>query len=331
LTIVIGVILLYKNNQPYYNNKNKSTMKKFITIIATVILLASCVFLHANSISKWKSHNSKAFIYNQQPILTAYSRVDVKALSTVINGTSQEYPIYISEINSGLIYYVDYTNGDDGMGTRQFYFSKLDSTSHEWTTPINISTGYSKFQQENKIMNYDVIYITIDDNIYSVDFKDNYFNPQPLNINTKNIECSPSLSPDGSTLYFVSNRPGGYGGKDVWASERLSNGKWSTPYNLGKDINTADDEESPFIMSDGATLCFSSVGHNSYGGYDIFTVTQNEDGLWSVPENLGTPVNSASDDYSFITDSDGKNAYYSSDKEQKHNQNIYNANYHSEQ
>jgi hypothetical protein len=307
-------------------------MKKCITIITIVcLLLVSMVNVQANTIEKVKLYNNKLFMPCKPAIIPGISFVDVKALSTVINGTSLEFPIYISEINSGLIYYVDYKSGNNGAGTRQFYFSKIDSSSGEWTAPLNIAKEYAKFREENKIMNFDVIFITIDDNIYSVDFKNDAFNPQPLNINTKNIECSPSLSPDGSTLYFVSDRSGGYGGKDVWASERLSNGKWSTPYNMGKDINTSQDEETPFIMSDGGTLCFSSAGHNSYGGYDIFTTTQNDDGLWSTPENLGAPVNSTSDDYSFITDSEGGKAYYSSDKMEKNNQNIYNVLYKSDQ
>ena len=71
------------------------------------------------------------------------------------------------------------------------------------------------------------------------------------------------------------------------------------------------------MMADGATLYFSSKGHNSMGGYDIFSTTLNDDGFWSIPENLGAPVNSTSDDYYFITDSPGNNAYYSSDKDAK--------------
>jgi hypothetical protein len=144
---------------------------------------------------------------------------------------------------------------------------------------------------------------------------------------TKYIETSPCLSPDGNTLYFVSDRSGGFGGKDIWASERLSKGNWSDPVNLGDKVNTASDEESPFMMSDGATLNFSSKGHNSMGGYDIFSATQNDDGFWSNPENLGTPVNTISDDFFYITDTYDKLAFYSSDKAQLGNQNIYFVNY----
>jgi hypothetical protein len=302
-------------------------MKKIITVITVICILGPLVNIQANTIEKGKPYNSPVSAYDQPKTITGHSLVDVKVLSTKINGASLEYPLFISEINSGLIYYVDYKSGNNNDVSREYYFSKRDSATGEWTDPVNIAKEYSKFREENKIMNYDVIFITIDDNIYSLDLNKETFDPQLLNLNTKNIECSPVLSPDGSTLYFVSDRPGGYGGKDVWAAERLSNGKWSTPYNLGKDVNTSENEESPFIMSDGATLCFSSMGHFSYGGYDIFTSTQNDEGLWSEPENMGAPVNSTSDDNNFITDSQGINAYYSSDKMEKNNQNIYNVIY----
>ncbi len=183
--------------------------------------------------------------------------------------------------------------------------------------PINSKKDYASFQEINKNINFQEIFITIDDDIYSVDLRKSTFSPQKLNINTKYVECSPSLSPDGNTLYFVSNRPGGFGGKDIWSSERLSNGNWSEPVNLGSKVNTADDEESPFMMADGATLYFSSKGHESMGGYDIFSATLNDDGFWSKPENLGAPVNTTGDDFYYITDTYGKCAFYSSDKAKK--------------
>jgi len=318
-------VFLHHENQLIKLYKN-SIMKKLITIITIVFLLVSLVSVRANSIEKGKSYNPPAFVNDQ--LTSVFSQVDVKALSEVINGTSSSaFPIYISEINSGLIYYTDNKNRKNVLVSRDYLFSRFDSSTATWSKPINIVKDYSLFQEINKKMNFMEIFITIDDDIYSVDLKKNSFSPHKLNINTKYIETSPCLSPDGNTLYFVSNRPGGFGGKDIWASERLSNGNWSEPFNLGSKVNTAEDEESPFMMTDGATLYFSSKGHGSYGGYDIFTVTQNDEGLWSAPENIGIPVNSTSDDYYFITDSKGINAYYSSDKIQKGNLNIYNVIY----
>lgn len=256
-----------------------------------------------------------------------FTLVDVKKLSSEINTQSQEYPIYFCEINTGIIYFVDFTSNGTVTGTREFYFSRFDSTTQTWAKPVNMDKDYQAFSEYNKKMNYEEIFITIDNDIYVVNLKNASFDPQKLNINTKGIECSPSLSPDGNTLYFVSDRKGSAGGKDVWASERLTNGNWSEPFNLGTEVNSAEDEESPFIMLDGVTLFYSSKGHFSYGGFDIFTTTQSDDGYWSTPEQLKAPVNSTSDDFYYIADSYGEHAYYSSDKLEKGNQDIFFVNY----
>ena len=252
--------------------------------------------------------------------------VEVNKLSAEINSMSQEFPIYVSEINSGIIYFIDYTT--NGMATsREFYFSAFDSTTHAWSKPINLQKDYASFSEYNKNMNYNEIYISIENDLYVVNLKGKNFKPQKLNINTNSIESSPSISPDGNTLYFVSDRKGSIGGKDIWASEKLENGKWSMPYNLGEGVNTKEDEESPFMMIDGATLYFSSKGHYSYGGYDIFTVTMNEEGGWGNLEQLGVLINSASDDTFYISDAYGENAFYSSDKMEKGNKDIFYINY----
>jgi hypothetical protein len=250
--------------------------------------------------------------------------INIEKLGSEINSEqTNKFPIFYSEINHGLIYYADHVSSDNKFISRDFLFSKFDSNNSKWEKPISLLKDYSSFQEINRYMNFHEIFITINNDIYSVDLRKSTFSPQKLNINTKYIETSPSLSPDRNTLYFVSNRPGGYGGKDIWSSERLSNGKWSEPVNMGSKINTAEDEESPFIMDDNATLCFSSKGHNSIGGYDIFISTRNDDGFWSNSESLGSPVNTTSDDFCYITDTYGKRAFYTSDKAMPGNQDIY--------
>ena len=303
-------------------------MKNIYTIITVITLLLSIVNVKAITIEKGKSFNPTTSENIQFTTNSGFIHVDVKELSTVINGTSSTYPIYFSEKNSGLIYYIENKNNNDVLINNDYLFSRFDSATSSWSKPISLLKDYSLFQEINKKMNLKEIFITIDNDIYSVNLRKSSFSPYKLNINTKYIEKSPCLSPDGNTLYFVSDRPGGLGGKDIWASERLSNENWSEPVNMGSKVNTNDDEESPFMMTDGATLYFSSKGHNSLGGFDIFTTTQNDEGLWSAPENLESPVNTASDDYYFITDSYGVNAYYSSDKAQKGSQNIYNVIFH---
>ncbi|MDD5571399.1 MAG: OmpA family protein [Bacteroidales bacterium] len=133
-------------------------------------------------------------------------------------------------------------------------------------------------------------------------------------INTRYHETHASLSPDGKTLYFVSDKPGGYGGKDIYASELDLDGKWAEAINLGPEINTKYDEDSPFILADGVTLYFCSNGHESMGGYDIFLSKLLVDGYWTTPENIGYPINTTDDDVFYDPADDGIHAYYSSSK-----------------
>lgn len=140
---------------------------------------------------------------------------------------------------------------------------------------------------------------------------------EPINmgysINTEFWESSPSLSPDKNALYFSSNRPGGYGGRDLYVSYRKPNGTWTPAENMGPDINTKGDELAPFIHADNQTLYFTSNGLPGYGGTDIY-VTRKVNGKWGVPENLGYPINTIENEGSLFVASDGITAYYASDR-----------------
>jgi len=133
-------------------------------------------------------------------------------------------------------------------------------------------------------------------------------------INTEFWESAPSLSADKRDLYFTSNRPGGYGGNDLYVSHRLENGRWSKPENMGPAINTAGDESAPFIHADNSSLYFTSNGLPGYGGDDLFVVRRKADGNWGIPENLGYPINTIENEGSLVVSSDGKTAYYASDR-----------------
>jgi len=147
--------------------------------------------------------------------------------------------------------------------------------------------------------------------------KDGWSEPQNLgrNVNSEFWESTPSLSPDKRDLYFSGNMPGGFGGKDIWVCHREDNGKWSEPYNLGPEINTAGDESTPFIHADNQTLFFNSNGLPGYSEKpDIFVTRKLPDGKWSKPENLGYPINTIEDEGSLVVAADGKTAYFSSDR-----------------
>ena len=110
-------------------------------------------------------------------------------------------------------------------------------------------------------------------------------------INTEFWESSPSLSPDKKQLYFASNRPGGFGGKDIWMSTRVSSGRWGEPINLGPTINSSGDEGCPFIHPDNQTFYFNSNGHPGYGMTDLFLSKKDSNDRWQMPVNLGYPIN----------------------------------------
>lgn len=133
-------------------------------------------------------------------------------------------------------------------------------------------------------------------------------------VNSVAWETQPSISADGKTLYFVSTRPGGLGGSDIWMTTKNLKGLWNTPINLGPTINTKYEEQTPFIHSDGQTLYFSSFGHPGMGSADIFYCRKDSIGKWSTPINLGYPINTKNEENSFTVSLDGKHVYYSSEK-----------------
>lgn len=136
-------------------------------------------------------------------------------------------------------------------------------------------------------------------------------------LNSKYYEASICQSADSSTLFFTSDRPGGYGGRDIYMVSRTDKDKWSEPQNLGPTINTPFDEDAPYFHPDGKTLYYSSNGPNSMGGFDIFVTEMDSfaDSGWLDPLNMGTPVNTPDDDIYFVLAANGKNGYYSSGKE----------------
>lgn len=132
-------------------------------------------------------------------------------------------------------------------------------------------------------------------------------------VNSDYWEGSCSISANEKTLYFSSERQGGYGGRDLYKATLEHDGSWGNVKNLGLKINTAFDDDAPFIHPDGTTLIFSSKGHNSMGGYDIFK-TFRIDTAWTNPENMGYPVNTTGDDIYYVLSADGQRGYYSSEK-----------------
>ncbi len=206
----------------------------------------------------------------------------------------------------------------------QFYdaifYTKKDGEGN-WGYPINIM-GQLRIDDNSATtgLSYDgtELYIYRDDdfdgNIYVSYFKEGFWTPVRKlgeNINTKYWESHASLSPDNQKLYFVSNRENGFGDLDIYVSERESDTTWSKPKNLGKNINTRWNENTPFLTPDGKRLFFSSEGHAGMGGYDIYYSEKDENGEWTEPINIGYPINTTDDDIFFVPFENGSFAYSS--------------------
>ena len=147
---------------------------------------------------------------------------------------------------------------------------------------------------------------------------DDWTSPQNLglNINSGEWESQPSLSADGRTLYFVSDRKGSLGKRDIWVSKLDSTNMWAKAINVGSPVNTTEDDLSPFIHANGKTLFFASEGHVGMGGLDLY-FTENQQDKWKTPENLGYPLNTFEDQVALFITADAKKAYYSLERDQE--------------
>jgi outer membrane protein OmpA-like peptidoglycan-associated protein/tetratricopeptide (TPR) repeat protein len=212
----------------------------------------------------------------------------------------------------------------------KFMFSQLQpdgkfDPGEEMPEPFNLNDneGGATLTVNNKTLYYTVCKYTLNHSYYNCDiyyseYVDGEWTPiksvsDKINLPTT-WESQPSISSDGKTLYFVSDRSGGYGGYDIYRSVKNDNGEWGTPINLGPTINSTGNEKSPFIHPDGKTLYFSSDGWMGMGGYDIFYSRLKDDGTWSTPVNIGYPINTPDDEVGFFVSTDGQKGYFASNK-----------------
>ena len=186
-----------------------------------------------------------------------------------------------------------------------------------WTKPSSIGTNINSEGHEAAIglsPDGQTLLIYKDMDIYFSELQGNVWSiPKKMgsDINTNAWETHATISADGNLLVFTSDRNGGKGGRDLYYSKKLPNGEWSLAQNMGDSINTPYAEESPFLTVDGNSLIFSSEGHRSMGGFDLFR-SEWMGGYWSEPKNIGYPINTPLNDMFFVTTPDGRYAYYSS-------------------
>jgi len=246
-------------------------------------------------------------------------------LGPTINSIYDEYSAVVDATESMMIFTSRRPTSTGGMMDlddkyfEDIYVSqKIDGV---WQKPESIGRNINSEGHEATIglsADGQELYIFRDDfgdgNIYVSQLKgSSWSEPVRLNdnVNSPFRETHATVSADGQTLYFTSDRSG-EGGMDIFRSRRLPTGEWAVAENLGEIVNTKYDEEAPFIHPDGKTLFFSSKGHSSMGGYDIFFSVLQDNGKWSTPMNIGFPMNTPDDEYFFVMSPDGKRAYYSS-------------------
>jgi outer membrane protein OmpA-like peptidoglycan-associated protein len=216
---------------------------------------------------------------------------------------------------------------DGGKYFEDIYIATRKDKDSPWNKAVNLGWPVNTVDNEGVVAispDGQEILLYKDDlgdgNIYSSKLEgDKWTVPVKLNsnINSKYWEPCAFISSDGNAIYFVSDRPGGYGGTDIYKSVKDGKGEWGPAVNLGPAINTVYDEYSPFIHPDGVTLYFSSKGHNSMGGYDVFySRTMNaDDKTWLAPTNIGFPVNGPGDEAFYMVSPDKQRAYYTSYRE----------------
>lgn len=244
----------------------------------------------------------------------------IRELGPVVNFKNRQYFPVLTADNEQLFFTARPEDGEENI-----YFTKWDGT--EWAKPASISENINSKENEGTCsISADgrmIVYTSCDrpdtygscDLYYSMKVGDVWEAPRNLgmNVNSSYWDSQPSLSNDGKTLYFSSDRPNGYGRKDLWMSKLGVDGEWSKAVNLGKLINTMSDEVSPFIHANNKTLFFASDGHIGMGGLDLFMTELNANAS-NAPENLGSPINSFEDQVALFITSDGKKGYYSIDE-----------------
>jgi OOP family OmpA-OmpF porin len=216
---------------------------------------------------------------------------------------------------------------NDPNDTEDLVVSKKDDHGR-WTTPVSVSKNI------NTRLNEGTCTVSADgrkliftscagrDGIGSCDLYeshkigDDWTVPTNLgrNVNSMDWESQPSLSADGRTLYFVSDRRAGLGRNDIWVSTLGEDGRWTKAVNAGKGVNSQFDEMSPFIHANNRTLFFASNGLPGFGGYDIFYV-EKDSTTWSAPKNFGAPLNDHDDQYALFITADGKKGYYAHEED----------------
>lgn len=272
--------------------------------------------------------------HNAVTFMSVPREVQVHNFSDVVNTEYTEYNPVVSADESVMAFTALRPNTGKTRSGDKFIEEILISynTSGAWSTPQVVpvaseyNVGTAGISADGQKMLIFMGGATDPGNLFFITKTgDSWSRPSLISstINSKYLETTASITPDGKTIYFASDKLGGLGGLDLYKIEMQANGSWGAPVNLGAPVNSKDNEDAPFIHPDQKTLFFTSDGHNTMGGRDVF-MTKLVAGKWTNPENMGYPVNTTANDNYFTLIADGTRAYFSSDRKGGHGaQDIY--------
>ncbi|WP_169736072.1 PD40 domain-containing protein [Crocinitomix catalasitica] len=266
-------------------------------------------------------------------LLATPKNYQIDNVGDAINGAGPDYSPVITIDGTTLFYTTkrmrkdsmnyNILNKENGQYYEDIYVSYKDREGN-WSSPnyLDFCLPRSNDASISSSADGQTVFVYKDVNggdIYFSEIADTTFiNLKPfdaLEINTEYWESHATISNDGNAIYFVSDRPGGLGGRDIYRLIKLPNGEWSKALNIGAPINTPYDEDAPFLGVDSKTMYYSSNGATSMGGFDIFVTQLGDDDVWTDPRNMGAPLNTTGDDIFYTTTADGRTGYYSSERD----------------
>ncbi len=263
------------------------------------------------SLQKQKANNAFQLIREKKEI-------KIEQMAPPINSEFTEYNPVVSADQGIMAFTSLRPNARTGKAIEEIYITYRKDGTWGKTSKIELNTndnvGTAGISPDGQQM---LVFIGLGrkGSIYMMNKDgDKWSAPSPINgLNSNNLESTASITPDGKKIYFASNRPGGFGGMDIYIAEKLANGDWGNIKNLGPEVNTKYDEDAPFIHPDMKTLYYTSNGERSMGGRDIFRAVRKA-GNWESPENMGYPINTPFDDNYFTLTADGSRGFFSSDR-----------------
>jgi outer membrane protein OmpA-like peptidoglycan-associated protein/Tol biopolymer transport system component len=302
----------YYMAQAYHKNLQLVKAEKYYEQYLQLIKGGDQNLIEEVTLQRQKSQNAIRLVSDKKDI-------NIQRMAPPINSEYTEYNPVVSADQSVMAFTTLRPNERTGRAVEEIYITYSNDGNWGQTNAVSLNTnenvGTAGISPDGQQM---LVFIGsgAKGNIYIMNKEGaSWSSPAPLKgLNSNSLESTASITPDGKKIYFASNRPGGYGGMDIYVGEKLASGDWGNVKNLGAEINTKYDEDAPFIHPDMKTLYFTSNGIRSMGGRDIFKSVKSV-GKWKSPENMGYPINTPLDDNYFTLTADGSKGFFSSDRQ----------------